>query len=149
MLSATCEVGGPETGDQGDAVPPERVELGDQRYGRPLAVTARPSDLALIPGFQVGLVLCQDQADPARESAALALDEVTEHFLHAPLAGCRMPAEDVLGQCRKLRADRRRRAFEQPHDLGGRERSRVLRHRPAARTTSRAIPTRWICFVPS
>src|SRR5439155_13287675 len=142
MLSATCEVGGPETGDQGDAVPPERVELGDQRYGRPLAVTARPGDL--IPAFQVGLVLCQDQADPARESAALALDEVTEHFLHAPLAGCRMPAEDVLGQCRKLRADRRRRAFEQPHDPGAPERSRVLRPPPAARTSSRAITTRWI-----
>src|SRR5438445_421926 len=95
MLSAASEVGGPETVDQADAVSAERVELGGQGRGRPLAVAARPGDLALIPAFQAGLVARQNEADPTREAAALALDEMTEHFLRAPFAGRRMPAEDV------------------------------------------------------
>src|SRR6266478_3431352 len=144
MLSAASQVGGAQTGDQDDAVPPERIELGDQARRRPLAVAPRPGDLALIPAFQAGLVAGQNEADPAREAPALALDEMTEHFLRAPLAGSRMPPEDVVGQRRELGADRRRSALEQPRDLARREWSRVLRHRPAPRASSRAMTTRWI-----
>jgi len=111
-----------------------------------LAVAPRPGDLALIPGFETRLVAGEHETDPAGEAAPLALDEVAEHFLGAPLAGRRMPGENIVGERGELGANRRGRALEQPRDLARRERSRVLGHR---RVSSRAITTRWIWFVPS
>src|SRR2546427_3240539 len=105
MLSAASEVGGPETGDQADAVSAERVELGGQGRGRPLAVAARPGDLALIPAFQAGLVAPQNEADPTREAAALALGEVTKPFLPAPFSRPPNPAADVGAPPRELAVD--------------------------------------------
>src|SRR5262245_8073438 len=129
-----------------EPLPAERVELGDERRARPLAVASGPGDFALVPVFEARLVAREDQADTAGEAAPLALDDVAEHFLGAPLAGRRMPRQDVIGQRLELGANRRGRALEQPGDLARYQRSGVLGHR---RVSSRAITTRWIWFVPS
>jgi hypothetical protein len=46
----------------------------------------------------VGRVAAQDDPDAAGESAPLGLDQVADDFLHAPLLGGRVPADDAIGQ---------------------------------------------------
>src|SRR5437899_11053719 len=100
MLSAASEVGGPETGDQADAVSAERVELGGQGRGRPLAVAARPGDLALIPAFQAGLVAPRNERVPPREPAASAPEGLTGTFFRPPLPAPRLPPEAAVPKAR-------------------------------------------------
>ena len=141
-----AQIGRAKPGDQAGAVATRRVELGDQRRGRALAVVPRASDFALIPGLRGWLVAGQDETDPAGEAAALALDEVAEDFFGAPLAGRRVPCQDVVWMGRDLGANRRGRALDQPGHLTRRERPNVVAHR---RVSSRAMTMRWIWFVPS
>ena len=67
VVAPALEVGGAETGDQGDAVPQEPGELVNERRGVASTVPPNPRDLVLIPRLERGSVVArEDDADPAR-----------------------------------------------------------------------------------
>src|SRR4026207_799467 len=68
------------------------VELGDERAAVARAVVPLARHDLLIPALQLEplprpVARVQDEPDAPGEAAALALDQVPQHLLHAPLAG--------------------------------------------------------------
>ena len=59
---------------------------------------------------------------------ALGLDDVTEHFLDAPLAVGGVPAQQRLGQTANLRGEGCRGAAQDGGDLDGSDRARRVGH---------------------
>src|SRR6516164_6351450 len=139
MPAPAGEIRRAEPGDQSRAVATERVELGDQRGRRTLAIAARASDLGLIPRFEQRLVAGENEPNAPGEAPPFGLDEMADDLLDAPLTGRRMPREDVVRMGRELRANRRGRALDQPGDLVRCEGPEWPRHR---RVSSRAMTSR-------
>src|SRR5579859_4227947 len=123
--AASLQVLFAETAHERHRISSQRVELGKQVARRPLAVIALALDGLLIPARQRRLGLrSEDGADASVEAAPLCLEHVAETFLGAPLAGCRMPGQHVIGQRRDLSPDRRAHRFQEGGDFDWRERPR-------------------------
>jgi hypothetical protein len=89
MEASTREIADLELGNEGDAISAERLELGDERRPRTLAVASGPGDFALIPAFEARLAAREDQADAAGEAAPLSMRwPSTSLAHHSPGAGC-------------------------------------------------------------
>src|SRR6516225_1128839 len=139
MPATAGEIRRAEPGDEGCTVATERIELGDQRRRRTLAIAARASDLGLIPRVEQRLVAGEHEPNAPGEAPPLGLDEMTDDFLGAPLTRRRMPREDVVRMGRELRANRRGRTLDQAGDLVRCEGPEWPRHR---RVSSRAMTSR-------
>jgi len=104
MAAGAIEVGLAQPPHEGGGVLPHGPQLVEQRDGGLRAIAAGARNLRRVPALERRSVGGQEDADAAREAAAIGLDEMTEHLLHAPHAGRRMPGQHALRHRRQLRA---------------------------------------------